>query len=214
MKNLLAIASALVVAGSAQAAEYTLTFDQAASCAQVAVCGDGSRLSQANGDVSGVVDVTYIDVNNPTSDSLPWWNLFYNDLQGVVWANGSDAASHARIEIKSLNGGAVTLHAMDFGAYSSTTRFTNIVVSALGGGTPLFTYAGNVGQLPANTHTSFSPDVTAAGGIAIDWYDSAYNVGIDNVRFSVTPVPEPQTLAMLLAGLGIVAAASRRRTRQ
>ena len=212
MKKLLAITSALVVAGAAQAAEYTLTFDQAASCASVAVCSDGSRLSQATGDVGGVVDVTYIDVINPANVSLPWWNLSYNDLRGVVWANGNDSASHARIEIKSLNGGAVTLLGMDFGAYPGTVRSTNIVVSALGGGTPL-TYTGNVGQLPANTHTSFSPDVTAAGGIAIDWYNSAYNVGIDNVRFSVTPVPEPQTLAMLLAGLGIVAAATRRRKR-
>ncbi len=39
--------------------------------------------------------------------------------------------------------------------------------------------------------------------------ESAYGVALDNI--SVTAVPEPETYAMLLAGLGLVGAAVRRR---
>jgi hypothetical protein len=33
---------------------------------------------------------------------------------------------------------------------------------------------------------------------------------VDNFQFGVTPVPEPETYAMLLAGLGLIGAAIRR----
>jgi hypothetical protein len=39
----------------------------------------------------------------------------------------------------------------------------------------------------------------------------AVYVGLDNVNITITPVPEPETLAMLLAGLGLVGAAVRLR---
>lgn len=41
--------------------------------------------------------------------------------------------------------------------------------------------------------------------------NNARYVGVDNVAITITPVPEPTTLAMLLAGLGLVGATVRRR---
>lgn len=38
-------------------------------------------------------------------------------------------------------------------------------------------------------------------------------LGIDNVSLSVTPVPEPDTYAMLLSGLGLMGFVARRRTK-
>lgn len=40
---------------------------------------------------------------------------------------------------------------------------------------------------------------------------NARYVGVDNIAITITPVPEPTTLAMLLAGLGLVGATVRRR---
>jgi len=43
--------------------------------------------------------------------------------------------------------------------------------------------------------------------------NNARYVGVDNIAITITPVPEPTTLAMLLAGLGLLGAAARRRQR-
>lgn len=214
-KKLLTIAlSSLALSSAAQAAGYNglLTFDQGTACGTA--CGNYSILSQSQGDLAGVVDISYIDVNH-ANDSLRWWDTNYNDLKGVAWAMGGDGAggSHARIEIKSLNGEAVTLNSMDFGAYSNATLNTNIRVTAIGGGTALFSYSGAVGS-GALAHNTFSPAVSSNNGLWIDWYDSAYNVGIDNVSFRIAPVPEPETYAMLLAGLALMSGIARRRKPQ
>jgi len=210
MKKLLAtLATGALFSGAAFANTYTLTFDQANACGG-APCANYDLISQAYGDQAGVVDITYIDVLSSTTalKSLNWWNDSYNDLHGVAWASGGDSSSHGRIEIRALGGGNVTLDSMDFGAWVTTTRGTHIRVTDIGGATTLFSYDGNVGS--GSSHTSFAPGASSANGLWIDWYNSAYNVGIDNVRFTVA-VPEPETYALFLAGLGVLGTLSRRR---
>ncbi|WP_294987254.1 FxDxF family PEP-CTERM protein [Sulfuritalea sp.] len=216
-KTSMAVALCLALAGTAQAADYTLTFAGAATCAANS-CVDWQQIQQSYGDVAGIVDVSYIDVLHP-GNSLLWWSTDYNDLVDVAFANGGDGdgQSHGRIEIKSLNGQAVTLNSMDFGAWPDATRNTHIRVTAMGGGPNLFSYDGAIG-IGATTHNSFAPSVSSANGVWIDWYSTAYNVGIDNVNFSIggniAPVPEPETYAMMLAGLGLLGFAARRRRQQ
>ncbi len=207
MKLKTALLTGLLCTAAAHAHSYTMTFDQAAACAP-AVCGNGSSISQTYGDVAGVADISFTDVNNPQR-SLRWWDASYSNLQGVVWADGGDANSHGRIEIKSLNGGAVTLNRMDFGAWPITQRGTTIVVTAIGGGAPLFSFAGTIGT--GGLLNSFSPNVTSTNGLWIEWSNSAFNVGIDNVNFSVSAVPEPESYALLLAGLGLIGVIQRRK---
>lgn len=180
-------------------------------------CGNGSFISQGHGDVAGVLDVTYSQPDATSAISLRWWSTAYNDLFGVLWADGGDTpASHARIELKPLDGNGITLTSFDFGAFANTTRGTFIDVFAIGGTTPLFHFEGNVGIVGpgTNTHTSFDNiNVSSANGLWIDWQNSAFNVGIDNVVFGPTqvPVPEPATLALL--GLGVAGLVFSRRKR-
>ena len=171
-------------------------------------CGDGSYISQAHGDVTGLLDVTYTDVNN--ARSLVWWGTQYNNLFGVAWSSGSDGDSSARIELMPLNGQVVTLSSFDLGAYAFTTRGTNLTITDSLSGATLFSYAGPVGN-GAVSATSFAPNVSSANGLRINWQNSAYNVGIDNITYSVSAVPEPASLALMLAGAGLVGAAARRR---
>lgn len=214
MKNMtknIVVASIAAMAMNTQAA--VLTFDSGVACGSTS-CNNNSYVSQSYGDVAGSVDVSYVNVNNPNL-SLRWWDSNYNNLRGVLWADGSDASSWARIEIRSLTGGNVTLNGFDFGAYFNTSRDTHIRITNIGGDSLFYSYSGPVGSTVNNSATAFVlGNVTAQGGLWIDWKNSAYNVGIDNIDYSVTatpPVPEPETYAMLMAGLGLVGFMARRR---
>ncbi len=196
----------------------TLTFPND-RCAAVAngsgayvACGNSAAINQNYGD-SANVNVTYKDINVPGS-SLLWWDADYNDLRGVAWAQGGDSFSHARIEFAPLlTGESITINSFDMGAYFHTTRGTNLQISDLVTNAVLFTFTGNVGAEP--NHTAFAPNVSSTNGLAIEWSNSAYNVGIDNITFTtsvVTGVPEPGSLTLLGSGVLLLAGYIRRRT--
>ena len=68
----------------------------------------------------------------------------------------------------------------------------------------------NAGVLVAASNSALGSSL----GIAIEWRDSAFNVGVDNIDFTVGPaaVPEPSTGALLLmGGLALIGRWSRRR---
>ncbi|OYU98102.1 MAG: PEP-CTERM sorting domain-containing protein [Burkholderiales bacterium PBB5] len=173
-------------------------------------CGDGSYLSQTYGDLAGVVDVTY-SAPRLSGESLHWWSTDYNTLYGVAWAGGGDANSLGRIELKPVvSGEVVTLQSFDLGAWPNSARGSTVTVYAIGGGTALFSWSGTVGQ-SGNLPTHFTPGVSSATGLWIEWRDSAYNVGIDNIHYTVGAVPEPAAWLSLAAGLVGLAGWARRR---
>src|SRR5690349_2455947 len=203
MKKTLIAATLAFFAGASHA--YTLTFDPGApnctanfdgtpagdpSCA-----ANGMYILESYGDVSGVVDVTYSQPDQSPFRTLRFWDADYNELHGVLWADGGDGpGSHARIELAAL-GGPLTLTHFDLGAYSHSTLHTIVDVYDLANlGTALFHYDGNVGVQPGDHSTPFDFAFVSSAGFRIDWQNSAYNVGIDNVTFDAAAViPEPET---------------------
>jgi hypothetical protein len=173
-------------------------------------CGPGLAISQSYGDVAGVSDITYSSPLIATPTSLLWFGPNYNNLYGVAYASGSDANSLARIEIKPLTSGqAVTLSSFQLGAYANSTRSTTVNIYAIGSSAPLYSFSGDVGN-GAVSATSFAPNITVTGGLWLEFKNSAFNVGIDNIQYSVSAVPEPASVLMMLAGVAGLLAARRR----
>ena len=156
------------------------------------------------------MNVSYLDVLNPTTSSLRFWDDGYNNLQNVVFSGGDDANSHGQIVLTAAPGYQVTLVGFDVGAYPYATRNTTVTVSTSSSATT-FDYSGPVGA--GTLATAFSGFGAAGVGnqVRIDWANSAYNVGIDNVHFEVAAVPEPETYAMMMAGLAMIGVVARRR---
>jgi hypothetical protein len=177
-------------------------------------CSDFGRLNQAYGDVAGVADVTYSEPRFTAGlRSMEWWASNYNDLYGVGFAESNDADSYARITLAALSGPLVLTH-FDLGAYADTTRPTHVEVRDLGTNALLFSYAGNVGSASPDVPTSFDFHLPSASGFQIDFYDSAWNVGIDNITFgTLAAIPEPETYALLVSGFGLLGFVARRKQR-
>jgi hypothetical protein len=178
-------------------------------------CDDFLFMSQGHGDVTGLVDVTYSQPGRPEL-SLRWWGPGYSDLHGVLWGDGPDLNSHARIEIKSLReGDGITLTHFDLGAFAHINRTTFVDVYAIGSSAPLFHFDGTVFAAPG--HSSFDVNVSSANGLWIDWRNSAFNVAIDNITYRVDAmqaIPETQTPVLLLLGLGTMVFVVRRGRRE
>jgi hypothetical protein len=188
-----------------------LTFD-GNICNGGQACGDAALIDTSYGDVEGVVDVQYRNlIGNPSSDGLRFWRDDYNDLVNVAWTDGGDSNSRAEIFIKPLNGQAVSLHSFDLGAWLDgqiNSQFTILdgALNVLFESGPL-----TIGIQPENLHNQFNfTDLTSNDGIRIQWGPSAFNVGIDNIHFTVAPVPLPAPAWLLSGGLLTLAARRRR----
>jgi hypothetical protein len=110
-------------------------------------------------------------------------------------------------------------------AYASlTATFSDIGSSAILGADTLYT-SGTTYITPLTSmvaldpttqalHTSATADLSATPGSSIASMSSAYLSGVTFTFDQVTPVPEPETYAMLLAGLALLGVAGRRNRRR
>jgi hypothetical protein len=207
MKSIiLGIVSALAVSSAAHAT--ILTFD-GDICNGGASCFDFAPLDQSYGD-SSEIDVVYNgDISGGLGANAPlgWWSNNYSDLVGIAFGSNNDLTGTPQIFLKPLTGQSVTLNGFDLGAWPNATLGSQVTI--VDGLNKILFSSGPISIGAGNVHRHFSFSLTSNNGFGIQWGPSGFNVGIDNVDFSVrvgSAVPEPASWIFLLAGLGCVGA--------
>lgn len=207
-----AAAAAFGLGSAAHAVTYTLTFDASVACGSVA-CANYSAIDQAYGDTA-IVDLSYQRVNNPGDavgfDSLAYWDTGYGDLVDVAWGAINDNNGASQIIFTPAAGYTVTLISLDIAGWPNTDRPTQ---SILYDGNYNFVASTGAFTAPGTGHQTLNCNgaFCTQSGLVLEWGPNGYNVGVDNVVFSINAVPEPASWALMIAGFGLVGAGMRRR---
>ena len=196
------VAAALVVGGHDASAE-TITFDHTPPVTPIPP--DDPLITPAGWETAydtAAVDVDFVG-------NYYFWDTGYNDLTNVAYGTYGGTLI---IDFIANPGYEVTLESFDLGNYldfGDTTQFHVYDLADLV--TPLSSSTGITVDYSTTSHSSFTVGLSSTVGLRLQLGPDLYNIGIDNIEFSSTAVPEPGTLA--LAGLGIAALGWRRRRR-
>jgi hypothetical protein len=198
--------ASLLFCGGAFAA--MLTFDGSiCGPAGDGACSQGSIIGAGYGSVPEQLDVTYAARSAGGSGGgvlesvLRFWDVDFGDVTNVAYASGGPTQV-AQIVLQPRGGFQVTLSGLDLAAWMQgwTSQLTIYDLS--------FNVLSSSGSLtvPATGHLHFDFAITRTDGIIIQWGPDGFDVGIDNVNFSVAalPVPEPSLFLMLACGLGAI----------
>ncbi|MFN6977666.1 MAG: VPLPA-CTERM sorting domain-containing protein [Gemmobacter sp.] len=218
-----------LLASPALAVPYSLTFDGdicSSGNGPLGPCTDASGIDQSYGDVPGVVDVLYGNRNDPSVigdnvlGQLAFWGPDYGDLTNVAYGVQSNAVA---IILRPLNGLLMTLISFDLAGFLSD--YESQVTIEDGNGNVL-TSTGAITVPGVGRQTFSNPgNWSSLDEIRIIWGPDGYNVGIDNINFTVTAalppidpndpttpaIPLPAAGWMMIAGIGALAALRRRR---
>jgi hypothetical protein len=175
-------------------------------------CSNYARIGQGYGDIAGQLDVShrsFIAVSGDTYQPyLKFWDAGYSDLRGVAWGGANPSGYGSEISFAPGPGLRVTLDSFDFGDYSDRSYGSQATVHDLLTGDLLW----DSGSFdPGPQALGFAPAVGSAGGLILRWGPDGYDVGIDNIQFTLAPVPEPATSLLWAAGLGVMGLLARRR---
>ena len=153
-----------------------------------------------------------ISTDTVTDNNLDFWATGYGDLTNVAFSVVS-GDHFAEITLVPEPGWAIRLNSFDVGGYYITDHPSSQVRILDGtSNTILVDYSPVTILGTGGTHSTFTPGLTHEGPLSIRFGYNDWNVGIDNINFDqVAVVPEPETYAMLLAGLGLVGFMARRR---
>ncbi len=183
-----------------------LTFD-GNICSGGNPCIDFAALDQTYGDIAGQLDVVYahrVSGGNAASDEafLKSWGTAYSDLLNVAWGGFGRNSGVSEIALIPNAGFQVTLNGFDLGAWPNTDRGSQY--SIYDSAYTLLASSGAI-TIDGTVHSHFPFSLTNASGLIVQWGPDAYDVGIDNVDFTVqrvtASVPEPTTGFLLSSGL-------------
>jgi hypothetical protein len=172
----------------------------------VAPCTTGAQFGQSYGDIPGQLDVSYAGLSGPgnspvTEAFLRFWDVQYSDLTNIAWS-GAHTNDVAQIVLQGLAGAQVRLNGFDLGAFPNVSRLSQ--VSIFDGDYNLLASTGPI-TVDGTVHSHFDFALTRPT-IIIQWGPDSFDVGIDNINFTLpavdgVTVPEPGTLALLGMGL-------------
>jgi hypothetical protein len=166
-----------------------------------AACGNGRAINQAYGDSPGV-DFSF-RADDVGSNSMAYWFDGYSGLFDVAYGNVPV------ITLAALNGEIVTLQSFQLGAWPFVSRTSQVTVTELVTGNVLRN-TGNI-TIDGSVPSTFSINASSANGFQIVFGPDGFNVGIDNIVYSTSPIPEPGTWALMALGLAGVGSMVRRR---
>ena len=213
----LAFAGLAAALPAAHALNVTLDFSgNICGAAGNLACSNYNEIGANYGDQAGALDVSYR--SGRTSDGstyepfMKFWDNGYSGLQNVAWGGADSASYFSEITFTPLAGQQVTLNSFDFGDYLDRNRGSSVAVYDLSN---VLLWNGGAFD-PGLTPTGFSPAISSSSGLVLRFGPDGYDVGIDNINLTVSAaalVPEPETYALMLAGLVALGAAARRRQR-
>lgn len=223
--RLAALASLLLLPAIAQAQVTVLTFDYPGSGNGLPVdqvYGDNVTAADMGGRLYGgsapfTPDITVLYSGGNAGPAF--WGPDYGDLTNVIYGEPTQLLL---VTFTPGNGALVGLNSFDLGGWLRTDYVINSV-QVFADGNPVFQQfnvpvEGNAGHSPfvfnnvtATTFLTIQIDATNLGG-------ESDNIGIDNISFTqINPsaaAPEPGTLALLGAGMGLMGMAVIRRRRR
>ncbi len=159
--------------------------------------------SPSAGAVAGYIAVAFSNGTGLVLDS------FSAGFNGEQWRNGGNATAHTMVMEYGFGAsfGAVSGWTAPGGSFNFTGPIATATAAAVDGNV-----AGLMTGLGGTIATIWAPGDT----LWLRWTErnelgSDHGLAIDNFSFSVTAVPEPGSLALLMAGLGVVGFVARRR---
>ena len=182
MKKLLVAASFAVAAFSAQASSYTVgSFANSST--------GGSALDTISLTAGQTFSVTAAVTDLWNAGPLPRWSNA-NGLTSSLFATGSDDSGEV----------LGTQIGQSFGSYTQdgfTAAYGQLV--------------GKVGAQYFALGTNATATTSSAGTLKLFYWDSNNSDNTGSILVNVTAVPEPESYAMLIAGLGLMGVIARRR---
>lgn len=208
IKHLVAAAAALAMSMSAIAG--TSNFDSGAEFSNTQGAGGWTYgYYSVAGDASSFTQFAYFDA----ASSPQWWE---ESQTQAPWTLLWDTGGHPNYSgtdhwaVRRWTSGAAG--SLSMGIQYQAEDFGSTRVHVLVDGSEVF-----AGDTAATLQTWANGGLTVAAGSTIDFAINANGLDVgDSTRFTaqgnvISPVPEPETYAMMLAGVGILSAVARRR---
>ncbi len=157
--------------------------------------GNGNPIPQTYGDEANL-NVSYRSVIEPGSSTtvtpnMLYWNNSYSDLVDVAYGAAGRTAE-VTLEV-TTPGFQVELLGFDLGAWPTTNRPSQVQIYNLDYSQLLYS-SGDITVLGSDASEFTFTNIVRSDGVRIQFGPDAFNVGIDNIEFDVSVVPEPLTI--------------------